>query len=88
MKQPTAQLQTRRELVAAQLEALPKANKRKADGSAYFKCVGGAYHDITVRMYPPWTDLVHPVTGDVYQYSSEPIKRGSKQHIYQWVGNK
>ena len=82
MKQPTSQLQTRRELIAAQLEALPKPNKARKDGSAVFKCVGGAYHDIPIRMYAPWTDLIHPTTGERYVYSDEPISTRSKAHIY------
>ena len=82
IRQPSSKLQTRRELVETQLAALPKVNKPRKDGSAVFKCVGGAYHDIPIRMYAPWPELVHPITGDTYTYSSEPISRRSKAHVY------
>lgn len=55
-------------------------------GSALFKLVGGKYHDITVRSFAPFTDIVFP-NGDRYTYSDEPISRRSKAHVYKWTGN-
>ena len=75
----------RKQLVKEQLEALPTSNKaRSSDGSAMFKLVGGEYHDITVRSYAPWEDIVFP-NGDRYRYSPEPVGRRSKAHVYMAV---
>ena len=51
-----------------------------------FKLVGGKYHDVKVRSFAPWEDIVFP-NGDRYEYSDEPISRRSKAHIYKWVEN-
>ena len=81
IRQPSTHLQTKRELIAAQLEALPAVNKPRKDGSALFKCVGGPYHDITIRMYAPWVDVILK-DGTTYTYSDQPIGQRSKAHIY------
>ena len=77
----------RKKLIQQQLTALPAANKPKEkDGSALFKLVGGKYHDVVVRSYAPWEDIVFP-NGDRYEYRPEPITTRSKQHYYGWVRN-
>lgn len=56
------------------------------DGSALFKLVGGKYHDVEIRSFAPWEDVVFP-NGDRYTYSDEPFGARSKRHVYMWIEN-
>lgn len=65
----------------AQLAELPKANKpRTHDNSALFKCVGGQYHDVTIRVFLPHEPL-ELAPGEIYEVHP-PLGGRSKAMIY------
>lgn len=54
--------------------------QRKKDNSAHFKLVGGPYHDLVVRLYAPWEELVFP-NGAHYELHP-PIGNRSARWVY------
>lgn len=90
----------KRELAAADLAKLPdkqkvfrdknitkkRSSERELEGSARFKLVGGPYHDMTVRLYAPFDDLVFP-SGETYQLHP-PVSQRTDRWVYVHVDKK
>lgn len=56
-----------------------EGKQKMADGSWRFKMVGGPYHDMTVRVFPPCDRIVFPRnSGPVVYEINPPIRQGGK----------
>lgn len=64
-------------LVSEEVEPL----KRMKDGSARFKMVGGPYHDMVFRLYPPWDILKFP-SGLTYELHPPLRKNGKWVYVH------
>jgi hypothetical protein len=67
--------------------------KQMADGSWRFKLVGGPYHDLVVRVYPPCDRIVFPPRntneglGVVYEICPPQNKRNKWVYIHNPIGD-
>lgn len=55
--------------------------KRMQDGSMRFKFIGGPYHDMVFRVYPPYDQVVWP-DGTTYQIHPPLNLKRSKKWTY------
>lgn len=52
------------------------------DGSYYFKLFGGPYHDHTIRVYPPYTEIVFKGATERHTYTVHPPLSKSGLWVY------
>lgn len=58
--------------------------KKMADGSNRFKFLGGPYHDMIFRVYPPY-DMIRWPDGTTYQIHPPLNMKKSKKWVYTHV---
>ncbi len=56
-----------------------EGKQKMADGSWRFKLVGGQYHDMTVRVFPPCDRIVFDTNNGPLVYEiTPPVRKGGK----------
>lgn len=65
-----------------------EGEKENTDGSWHFKLVGGPYHDMKVRVYPPCDRIVFPLeTPAVYEIHPPMKKAGEWCYLHNPTGD-